>query len=160
MIPYIDEEDLKNDVKTNDLRLLLRNISEIDENVQEYFKEYNKIKGNYELEEELNELNNELNIKYNINIELNFIEQMREISYLPYKQAKEFVNGKFNDHIDYKNRIEELSKDLPIDADVIYKNFGWKNWNDYLGLENKMTLSRISKLIQNENDRRNKTRTN
>ena len=156
MIPYIDEEDLKNDVKTNDLRLLLRNISEIDENVQEYFKEYNKIKGNYELEEELNELNNELNIKYNINIELNFIEQMREISYLPYKQAKEFVNGKFNDHIDYKNRIEELSKDLPIDADVIYKNFGWKNWNDYLGLENKMTLSRISKLIQNENDRRNK----
>ena len=156
MIPYIDGEDLKNDVKTNDLRLLLRNISEIDENVQEYFKEYNKIKGNYELEEELNELNNELNIKYNINIELNFIEQMREISYLPYKQAKEFVNGKFNDHIDYKNRIEELSKDLPIDANIIYKRFGWENWNDYLGLENKMTLSRISKLIQNENDRRNK----
>lgn len=156
MIPYIDEEDLKNDVKTNDLRLLLRNISEIDENVQEYFKEYNKIKGNYELEEELNELNNELNIKYNINIELNFIEEMREISYLPYKQAKEFINGKFNDHIDYKNKIEELSKDLPIDANIIYNRFGWKNWNDYLGLENKMTLSRISKLIQNENDRRNK----
>ena len=156
MIPYIDGEDLKNDVKTNDLRLLLRNISEIDENVQEYFKEYNKIKGNYELEEELNELNNELNIKYNINIELNFIEQMREISYLPYKQAKEFVNGRFDDHIDYKNRIEELSKDLPIDADIIYNRFGWKNWNDYLGLESKMNSFRISKLIQNENKRRKK----
>jgi hypothetical protein len=155
MIPYIDGEDLKNDVKTNDLRLLLRNISEIDENVQEYFKEYNKIKGNSESENTEKELK-ELNIKYNINIELNFIEQMREISYLPYKQAKEFVNGRFDDHIDYKNRIEELSKDLPIDADIIYNRFGWKNWNDYLGLENKMTLSRISKLIQNENERRKK----
>ena len=155
MIPYIDGEDLKNDVKTNDLRLLLRNISEIDENIQEYFKEYNKIKGNSESENTEKELK-ELNIKYNINIELNFIEQMREISYLPYKQAKEFVNGRFDDHIDYKNRIEELSKDLPIDADIIYNRFGWENWNDYLGLESKMNSFRISKLIQNENDRRKK----
>lgn len=33
MIPYVDGDDLKNDEKTNDLRLLLRNIKEIDENV-------------------------------------------------------------------------------------------------------------------------------
>uniref|UniRef100_A0A6C0H112 Helicase ATP-binding domain-containing protein n=1 Tax=viral metagenome TaxID=1070528 RepID=A0A6C0H112_9ZZZZ len=156
MIPYVDGDDLKNDEKTNDLRLLLRNIKEIDENIQEYFKKYNEIDFDNKTKEEKEEELRLLNIKYNINVELNFIDEMKEISYIPYKQAKELIKEKYNDLNDYKNNIEEFSKELPIDADKIYKRFGWKNWNDYLGLESKMNLFRISKLIQNENERRKK----
>jgi superfamily II DNA or RNA helicase len=156
MIPYVDGDDLMNDEKTNDLRLLLRNISEIDENIQEYFKKYNETDFDNKTKEEKEEELRLLNIKYNVNIELNFIDEMREISYLPYKQAKESIKEKYNDLNDYKNNIEEFSKEIPIDADKIYKRFGWKNWNEYLGLESKMNLFRISKLIQNENETRKK----
>jgi superfamily II DNA or RNA helicase len=156
MIPYVDGDDLKNDEKTNDLRLLLRNIKEIDENVQEYFKKYNEIDSDDKTSGEKEEELKLLNIKYNINIELNFIEEMKEISYIPYKQAKELIKEKYNDRNDYKNNIEEFSKELPINADKIYKRFGWRNWNEYLGLENTMNMYRISKIIQNENERRTK----
>ena len=156
MIPYVDGDDLKNDEKTNDLRLLLRNIKEIDENVQEYFKKYNEIDSDDKTSKKREEELKLLNIKYNINIELNFIEEMKEISYILYKQAKELIKGKYNDRNDYKNNIEEFSKELPINADQIYKRFGWRNWNEYLGLENTMNMYRISKIIQNENEKRTK----
>ena len=35
----------------------------------------------------------------------------------------------------------------------VYKRFGWKSWNDYLGLESKISLLRISKIIQNEKNK-------
>ena len=153
MIPYIEGEDLINDEKTNDLRLLLRNISEIDENVQEYFKKYNEIsydKTSEEMQEELNLLN----IKYNIKIDMNFINELREISYLPYKQAKELIKDKYSHENDYKMNIENFSKDIPINADKIYKRFGWKSWNDYLGLTNEMTSYRLSNILKRENENR------
>jgi len=156
MIPYIDGDDLINDEKTNDLRLLLRNISEIDENIQEYFKKYIEIDFESKTKEETETDMKLLNLKYNINVDLDLINELKEISYLPYKQAKELIKNKYSDLNDYKNKIEEFNKEIPVDADLVYKRFGWKNWNEYLGLENKMTLLKISKLIQNENERRKK----
>ena len=159
MIPYIDGEDLINDEKTNDLRLLLRNISEIDENIQEYFKKYNEIDFENKTKEEKEEELRLLNIKYNVSVELDLINEMREISYIPYKQAKELIREKYNDMNDYKNNIEEFSKELPIDADKIYKRFGWKNWNEYLGLESKIDKYQISVRIKKVNESR-KTKLN
>jgi len=39
MIPYDDKTDLLNDEYTNNLRLVLRNIIEIDDNLKAFFKE-------------------------------------------------------------------------------------------------------------------------
>jgi superfamily II DNA or RNA helicase len=154
MIPYEDGVDLIDDEKTNDLRLLLRNISEIDENIKEYFKEYNEINFENKTKEEKETEMKLLNIKYNISVELDFVNEMKEISYLPFKMAKDLIKGKYCDLNDYKNNINDFSKELPINPDEIYKRFGWKNWNDYLGQSNEMTLGKISKIIKSENENR------
>ena len=154
MIPYEDGTYLINDEKTNDLRLLLRNISEIDENIKEYFKEYNKINFENKTKEEKETEMKTLNIKYNISVELDFVNEMKEISYLPFKMAKDLIKGKYCDMYEYKNDINDFSKELPINPDEIYKRFGWNNWNDYLGQSNEMTLGKISKIIKSENENR------
>ena len=52
---------------------------------------------------------------------------------------------------DYKMNVENDFKDtdykLPIDANIIYKSFGWKSWNDFLGLENEMSIRKIKSII-------------
>jgi len=143
MIPYDDKTDLLNDQYTNNLRLVLRNIVEIDDNLKEFFKEILK----FDFDSSGNnspEFLEELKIEYNVHVNSKIIKELREISYVTYYQAKKLINGKYIYENDYKMNVENDFKDtdykLPIDANIIYKSFGWKSWNDFLGLENEMSI--------------------
>ena len=159
MIPYDDKTDLLNDKYTNNLRLILRNIVEVDENIKEFFKEIQI----YDFENnctENNKILEELKIKYKVNINTSLIKNLREISYETYNNAKKIIFNKYTDENDYKlnvvNDYKNTEIKLPLNANEIYKSFGWNNWNDYLGLENEMTLRKIKLIIQKENENRKK----
>jgi hypothetical protein len=43
---------------------------------------------------------------------------------------------------------------------IIYKKFGWKNWDVYLGLDSEMSIRKIRSIIQKENINRIKQNLN
>jgi hypothetical protein len=55
-----------------------------------------------------------------------------------------------NVNIDFDKQIYRL----PINPNIIYRKFGWKNWNDFLSLDNEMSIRRIRLIIYKENENR------
>jgi superfamily II DNA or RNA helicase len=157
MIPYDDRTDLLNDEYTNNLRIILRNIVEIDDNLKGFFKDILILGSGSLTEGDIMKLE-ELKIKYNIHVNSNIIKEIREISYVTFYTAKKIIAGKYNHSNDYMNNVQNDFSDpntnLPINANIIYAKFGWKGWNDYLGLSNEMSLYRISNIMKNENEHR------
>ncbi len=157
MIPYDDKTDLLNDEYTNNLRLVLRNIVEIDDNVKGFFKELLHL--DFEsVSDRTSKILDELKLKYNIDVDSQIIKNLREISYVTYYEAKKLIAGKYTHENDYKMNVKndfmDPDKNLPIDAINVYKSFGWRNWNDYLGLESEMSTRKIKSIIQKENENR------
>jgi hypothetical protein len=165
MIPYYDTVDLLDDSYTNNLRLILRNLAEIDENLKEFFDRIVDIDFDKMTLTEIASLE-ELKIKYNIRVNSRIIKELKEISYIPYSNAKKIIANKYTDENDYKLNIQfdltqiECKQRLPIDADIIYKKFGWKNWDVYLGLDSEMSIRKIRSIIQKENINRIKQNLN
>ena len=157
MIPYDDKTDLLNDQYTNNLRLMLRNIVEIDDNLKEFFKEILKFDF-----DNMNVGNNlileELKLKYQVHVNSKIIKELREISYETYYNAKKLIKNKYTHENDYKMNVinDFIDIKLPVDARIIYKSFGWKSWDDFLGLENEMSIRKIKSIIQKENENRKK----
>ena len=160
MIPFENTTDVLNDIYTNNLRMILRNIVEIDSNIKEFFDQII----DFDIEKlSLKQIQilEELKLKYNIDINSKIINELKEISYATYFVAKKLIALKYTHENDYKMNINNDSHAyidrLPINANIIYKRFGWKSWNDYLGLENEMLLRKIKSIIQKENENRTKT---
>ena len=159
MIPFENTTTILNDTYTNDLRLILRNIAEIDSNIKGFFDQINLMQIN---DTDLHQIQilNDLKLKYNIDIDSKIISELKEISYEPYTNAKKLIMNRYTHEDDYKLNIKiDLDLqiyNLPLDPDIIYKRFGWKNWNDYLGVDSEMSVRRIRSIIWKENSNRKK----
>ena len=155
MIPFDDKTDLLNDEYTNNLRLVLRNLAENDENLKEFFEQVSNIDINSSTECSLQRLE-ELKIKYKIDVNSKIINELKEICYETYFSAKKLIVGKYTHSDDYRMNIKKDFTDinLPLEPNIIYKRFGWKGWDDYLGLESQMTTRKIKSIIHRENENR------
>jgi hypothetical protein len=153
MIPYDDINDIKNDEYTSDLRIILRNIVEIDENLKEYFKSSfkssSKSKSSDHPKSSINSIDLEIYNKYLI--DSNFIINFVEICYDTYSIAKEKVFNKYSNYSEYLYSVKnDFNDNIPSNPDIVYKNFGWKSWNDFLGLEDsKINFELLKKQISN-----------
>ena len=152
MIPYDDKTDLLNDEYTNNLRLVLRNIIEIDDNLKAFFKELLTFDFD-DMSDNNYKILDVLKIQYNVNVNSKIIKNLREISYVTYYEAKELIKGKYTHENEYKNKVKidftDVDKELPINANIVYNSFGWKSWTDYMGLENsnEITYDKARKII-------------
>ena len=159
MIPFDEKIDLINDEYTNNTRLILRNLVENDENLKEFFKEIIILDLDNMTEKEINLLE-ELKIKYKIDVNSKIIKDLREISYSTFTEARKIIKEKYTHFHDYQYNVINDFQDsgilLPINANIIYKKFGWISWEHYLGLENEMTNRRIKMIIYKENEIRKK----
>jgi len=155
MIPFDDKTDLLNDEYTNNLRLVLRNLAENDENLKEFFEEVSNIDINNSSESLLQKLE-ELKIRYKIDVNSKIINELKEICYETYFSAKKLIVGKYTHPEDYRINVKKDFKDinLPLEPNIIYKRFGWKGWDDYLGLESQITTRKIKSIIHRENENR------
>ena len=155
MIPFDETDIIPNNNESikftpyaMNLRLLLRNIVEIDENAKAYFRLCtNQIISNMSnkcTEGNINTIDTEL---YNCIVDASIIREMSEISFEVFNVAKKRIKeiGYISEK-DYKNRVEiDFNGDIPKEADKIYKSFGWHGWNDYLGIDPFMTLLQVQK---------------
>lgn len=145
ILPFFgDTEMLKQDSRTNDLRLIVKNLIEIDENLK---KNFDYIKFNtFNIENKKNE--SELKMQ-DINVEFDslIIEQLQNISYDTYSQAIQQIKDKYSSIEEYKNNIlKDFNNNIPYDPEIIYKRTGWSNWNVYLGITDN--LSEIKYLLR------------
>ena len=131
-----------------DLRLLLRNIVEIDENAKAYFRLCsNQMIDNKENKcsnENINTLDTQL---YGCVVDSLIIREMSEIAFEIFHVAKKRIKEiGYISLEDYKINVEKDFKgDIPKEADKVYKSFGWHGWNDYLGIDPFMTLLQVQK---------------
>jgi superfamily II DNA or RNA helicase len=164
IIPF-DETDL---IETNDpvndsiklspyamdLRILLRNIVEIDDNIKEYFRKFiendlSKSVGHSNVKNENNGLDIEL---LKCIVDSTIINKLSDIAYDIISVAKQKIKGKYTSATDYVYNVRsDFGKDLPLNPDIIYRTFGWHGWNDYLGIDRFMPLSDIRKHMQRVN---------
>jgi len=136
MIPYDDTIDMKNDEYTSDLRIILRNIIEIDSNLKEYFLETFNFSQNSKKSGQSEPLIQNININSKYSIHSDIIRELQEICYDVYSIAKEKVKNKYKNYFEYIYNVEkDFNKTIPSNPDIIYKIFGWKGWDDFLGLE-------------------------
>jgi predicted helicase len=146
IIPFEDTTNIKDDIQSNNLRIILRNIMEVDENLREYIMKYEEI-----MKTENNTNKNEINVlneKYNINFDIKLFSNLRELAYEPYSVAKQMITNKYYSRLNYiKNVEKDFENRLPKNPDMIYKKFGWINWNDYLNIETTITNNKIQKII-------------
>ena len=155
MIPF-DEADIMSystgSIKCTpyamNLRLLLRNIVEIDENAKAYFRlcanQIVSSKTNNVSDENIRAIDTQL---YSCSVDSLIIREMSEISFEVFHIAKKRIKEiGYISEADYKNRVEiDFNGDIPKEADKIYKTFGWHGWDDYLGIDPFMTLLQVQK---------------
>lgn len=157
LIPYDNTANLIDDNSTNILRLILRNIIEIDENIKEFFNKLKVFNFNNMSHTDNTSLN-ELLVRYNIIVNSTIIKDYRDLSYATFNNARKLITNKYTHVDDYKLNVNNdfTNENLPIDANIIYKNIGWINWNHYLGLEEVISIRKIKSIIQRENENRQK----
>ena len=139
IIPFDDKQDIKNDSATNDLRLILKNIIECDENLKGFFTKVNYLKGTSESSIKYGEKQEELlklMSQYSVDFSIDLLDDLSDICYLTYSQAKDKINGKYKNMKEYKeNVMSDWGGIIPLNPDKIYKNFGWDGYSNYLGIE-------------------------
>jgi superfamily II DNA or RNA helicase len=170
IIPY-DENDFKYDSSNGDstmfeemkvssyamnLRLILRNLIEIDDNVKEFFRKLilnkqNGISNRDVTQDQL--LDNEL---VKCLIDDHVIEEMSEIIFDVFSVAKAKLanmgDKKYNTPEEYaKSVIKDFNNELPLEPDKVYRKWGWHGWNDYLGIDPYMTVTQVKKHIYSVN---------
>jgi len=152
MIPFNEVTDIKNDEYTSNLRHILRTLVDIDDNLKEYFNKSikeNKSKCKTQFRSITDNL--EFNILNNYDINIQIIENLQDITYLPFEIAKEKVFKKYKSEYEYvKNVINDFNNQIPNNPDKIYKKFGWKNWNEYLGIINNNIFNELKLKIKDK----------
>jgi predicted helicase len=145
ILPFFgDSEMLKQDTRTNDLRLIIKNLIEIDENLKENFEyiKFNKFNSGTSVESS-EIIIPEINVEFDILV----VEQLQSISYDTYSQAIQQIKDKYTSIEEYRHNIlVDFNNNIPRDPDIIYKRTGWKNWKLYLGLTDN--LSEIKYLLR------------
>jgi len=141
ILPFFNDSKIKNDERTNDLRIIIKNLIECDDNIREYFdglKNKSVIHTPNDNDETLidpNSLTSDLNnisVIYNVNI----FEQLNSISYDTYVQARDKVHKKYKSINEYKSNIlNDFNNDVPLNPEIIYKRLGWKGWKEYIGTD-------------------------
>lgn len=153
MLPYMNDTTIFTDDDTNDLRLVLRNLCEVDENIKTFFNLYNQEKNNTNNEVSESSEINKLKLNFNIDIENKIIDEMRYLSYIPYSKAKELIKNKYCDDIDYmKNIKNDFANQIPINPDIIYKRW-WEEWDVFLGMKDstRITKMKLKKIVGDKN---------
>jgi hypothetical protein len=93
-----------------------------------------------------------------VDVNSKLIKDLREISFSTFEEARKVICGKYTHYHDYQYNVINDFKDteymLPVNANIIYKKFGWISWEHYLGLENDMTHRKIKMIIHKENELR------
>lgn len=167
IIPF-DESDFALDTTNQDLldikfsdyamqlRLLLRNLVEIDDNIKEYFRIFNDREkqgcGVGGLSQDGDEL---VPTKLNCLIDAALINNMSEIAYEVFTVAKSKINGKYMTPEEYHAKImADFGGNIPQYPDKVYRGWGWRGWNDYLGIDPYMRPSAVRKLMHAVNTQR------
>ena len=155
ILPFFGDNTklLKEDTRTNNLRLILKNLIEVDQNLKEAFEhiEYKFDSKSQNINTQLT--NDEIIIDPNVIYSSLIINQLRTVSYDTYTQAKEQINCKYATPDDYKLNIKkDFNNNIPSNPDIIYKRTGWNGWQIYLNssdnqLDTKYRLKEIFKKI-------------
>lgn len=156
----LDMLDIKYSDYAMQLRLLLRNLVEIDDNIKEYFRQFStrdSINGggaaslssaSYDLE----------NINLHCLIDATIIGKMCEIAFEVFTVAKEKIKGRYMTPEEYKGKVlADWNGDLPLEPETVYRGWGWHGWNDYLGIDPYMRPNAVRKLMHAVNTERLKT---
>ena len=148
-----DMLDLKLSNYALNLRLILRNLVEIDDNIKEYFRNYilqltNHPSGGAEhIEPDTCVL--EL---VKCLVDETIIREMSEIVFDVFHIAKDKINKKYSTPEEYASKVAlDFRNDLPVNPDIVYRKWGWRGWNDYLGIDPYMTLSQVRKHMHQVN---------
>jgi len=148
-----DMLDIKLSNYALNLRLILRNLVEIDDNIKEYFRNYilklmnrpSGGSGQIEPDKGMLELIKCL-------VDETVIREMSEIVFDVFHIAKDKINKKYSTPEEYASKVYlDFGNDLPVNPDVVYKKWGWRGWNDYLGIDPYMTLSQVRKHMHQVN---------
>jgi len=143
ILPFFGEQnDLKDDERTNNFRLIISHLIDVDEGLKEQFDyiEYKyKSGGGKSSVPSSDSSNNNINIdidKINVIFDDLLINEMRSISYDPYIIAQKKVYKKYKDEDDFKeNVLKDFEKHIPLDPEKIYNRMGWRGWDVFLGNE-------------------------
>jgi len=148
-----DTLDIKLSNYALNLRLILRNLVEIDDNIKEYFRNYilkltnHPSGGSGQIEQDKGML--EL---VKCLVDETVIREMSEIVFDVFHIAKDKINKKYSTPEEYASKVSlDFGNDLPVNPDVVYKKWGWRGWNDYLGIDPYMTLSQVRKHMHQVN---------
>lgn len=143
ILPFFGEQnDLKDDERTNNFRLIISHLIDVDESLKEQFDyiEY-KYKSRGDKPFVPGSVSSEKNIdidvdKINVIFDDVLINEMRSISYDPYIIAQKKVYKKYKDEDDFKeNVVKDFEKHIPLDPEKIYNRMGWRGWDIFLGNE-------------------------
>ena len=142
-----DMLDIKLSHYALNLRLILRNLVEIDDNIKEYFRNYilqltnHPSSGSEHIEPEKGML--EL---VKCLVDETIIREMSEIVFDVFHIAKDKINKKYSTPEEYASKVAlDFGYDLPVNPDIVYRKWGWRGWNDYLGIDPYMTVSQVRK---------------
>ena len=150
ILPFFGDntELLKDDNRTNNLRLIIKNLIEVDQNLKEAFDHielnFNK-KPNPHTDTDLTD---DIQINPIVKFDSLIIEQLRTVSYDTYTQATSQISNRYTSIEEYKLNIKKDFDNIPINPDIIYRRTGWKNWRIYLNsndeqLELKYNIRKI-----------------
>jgi hypothetical protein len=149
-------EEMKVSSYAMNLRLILRNLIEIDDNVKEFFRKLilnkqNGISNSDVTQDQL--LDNEL---VKCLIDDHVIEEMSEIIFDVFSVAKAKLanmgDKKYNTPEEYaKSVVKDFNNELPLEPDKVYRKWGWHGWNDYLGIDPYMTVAQVKKHMYSVN---------
>ena len=153
--------DIKYSPYAQQLRLLLRNLVEIDDNIKEYFRVYSSggkpgSGGSGGIADyPTRHLDN---VALRCLIDESIISNMREIAYEAFQVARDKIKGKYATPEEYHVKIiADWGGDIPLDPDVVYRGWGWHGWNDYLGIDPYMRPSQVRKHMHKVNQQRLET---
>ena len=142
-----DMLDIKLSNYALNLRLILRNLVEIDDNIKEYFRNYilqltnHSSGGSEHIEPDTGAL--EL---VKCLVDETIIREMSEIVFDVFYIAKDKINKKYSTPEEYASKVAlDFGNDLPVNPDIVYRKWGWRGWNDYLGIDPYMTVSQVRK---------------
>ncbi len=140
ILPFFgdNEQQLKDDNRTNNLRLIIKNLIEVDKNLKEAFDYINFNKYTFIDGKQINTNNNDIIINPIVNFNSLIIEQLRTISYDTYTQATDQIKEKYKSIEEYKTNINNDFLNIPINPDIIYKRTGWKGWQIYLNSSDEL----------------------
>lgn len=148
-----DMLDIKLSNYALNLRLILRNLVEIDDNIKEYFRNYilqltNHPSGGADhIEPDTGAL--EL---VKCLVDETIIREMSEIVFDVFHIAKDKINKKYSTPEEYASKVAlDFGYDLPVNPDIVYRKWGWRGWNDYLGIDPYMTVSQVRRHMQQIN---------